>query len=72
MVSMTSVLKATHQNSFTIYSFVYDLRNLRINLYYNRQYDTPYVLEVKKELLKTTGFRKVALKDLISNRNNNE
>ncbi len=72
MEFMASILNATHQNSFTIYSFVYDLQNLRINLYYNRQYDTPYILEVDKELAKTKEFRKVALKELISNWNNKD
>jgi hypothetical protein len=67
---MASVLKATHQNGMykTLYSVIYDLQKLRIYLYYNRQFDTPYVLDVKKELAKTTGYRKTALKDLISNR----
>ena len=69
--SMVSVLNATHQNSaaHTLYSVVYDLKNLRINLYYDRKFDSPYKLDVKKELAKTTYRRKVSLKDLISNRN---
>jgi hypothetical protein len=67
---MVSVLNATHQNSATqtLYSVVYDLQNLRINLYYDRQFDSPYMLDVKKELAKTTFRRKVSLKNLISNR----
>jgi hypothetical protein len=72
---MASVLNATHQNSDaqTLYSVVYDLQNLRISLYYDRQFDSPYILDVKKELGKTSYRRKVSLKDLISNRNlNNE
>lgn len=69
-VFLASVLNATQQNSFTIYSFIYDLGNLKIHLYYGRQYDAPYVLDLDKELAKTTGIRKVALKDLISGRNN--
>ena len=67
---MASVLKATHRRFgrlITLYSAVYDLQNLRINLYYDRQFDVPYVLDVKKELAKTTFRRKVSLADLISN-----
>ena len=71
---MASVLNATHQNSAsqTLYSVVYDLQNLRINLYYDRQFDSPYMLDVKKELAKTTFRRKVSLTDLISNRDLNK
>jgi penicillin V acylase-like amidase (Ntn superfamily) len=72
--SMASVLKATHQNQLfakTLYSAVYDLKNLRIYLFYNRQFDAPYVLDVKEELAKTEGYRVVSLKDLISNKNLN-
>lgn len=68
---MTSVLKATHQYT-TLFSTVYDLQKLRIYLFYNRQFDVPYVLDVKNELAKTTDYRKVSLKDLISNRNMNK
>jgi hypothetical protein len=44
---MASVLNTTHQNSDsqTLYSIVYDLQNLRINLYYDRQFDSPYMLD---------------------------
>lgn len=71
---MASVLNATHQDWVykTLYSAVYDLQKLRIYLYYNRQFDAPYVLDVKKELVKTTVYRKVPLKDLISNRDMNK
>ena len=71
---MASVLNATHQNSAsqTLYSVLYDLQNLRINLYYDRQFDSPYMLDVKKELAKTTFRRKVSLTDLISNRDLNK
>ena len=70
---MASVLNATHQNSDaqTLYSVVYDLQNLSISLYYDRQFDSPYILDVKKELGKTSYRRKVSLKDLISNRDLN-
>ena len=71
---MVSVLNATHQNSDskTLYSVVYDLQNLRISLYYDRQFDSPYILDVKKELAKTSYRRKVSLKALISNRDMNK
>jgi len=65
---MASLLKATHQDRFnikTLYSAVYDLQKLSIYLYYNRQFDKPYVLDVKQELAKTKGYKKVSLKDLI-------
>jgi hypothetical protein len=73
---VASVLNATHRDWFfntrfsikTIYSAVYDLRNLQIYLYYNRQFDKPYVLDLKNELAKTDSYRKVALKDLVSKR----
>jgi hypothetical protein len=72
---MASVLKATHRRYGrlkTLYSAVYDLQNVRINLYYDRQFDSPYILDVKKELAKTTFRRKVSLTDLISNRDLNK
>ncbi|MGV7225099.1 MAG: carcinine hydrolase/isopenicillin-N N-acyltransferase family protein [Nitrospinales bacterium] len=72
---MASVLKATHRRYGrlkTLYSAVYDLQNLHINLYYDRQFDAPYVLDVKKELAKTTFRRKVTLMDLISNKDLNK
>ena len=72
---MASVLKATHRRYGrlkTLYSAVYDLQKLRINLYYDRQFDSPYMLDVKKELAKTTFRRKVSLKDLIPNRDLNK
>lgn len=71
---MASVLNATHQNSDskTLYSVVYDLQNLGIYLYYDRRFESPYILNVKEELAKTTFRRKVSLTDLISNRNLNK
>ena len=70
----TSVLNATHQNLpyKTLYSTLYDLRNLRIYLYYDSGFDTPHVLDVKKELAQTTGHRKISLEDLISHWNENK
>ena len=71
---MVSVLKATQQDwdYKTIYSAVYDLRNLRIYLYYNRQFDKAHVLDVKKELAKTPYYRQVPLYYLISDKNNDK
>jgi len=68
---MASVLTATHQNDpltliKTIYSAIYDLPKSIIYLYYNRQFDKPYVIDVKQELAKTKRYRKISLKDLIS------
>lgn len=68
--SMASVLNATHQDRLfsvkTIYSAIYDLKKLIIYLYYERQFNKPYVLDVKRELAKTKRYRKVSLKELIS------
>jgi hypothetical protein len=73
--SVAAVLAATHQNRWfgakTLYSAVYDLQKLRIYLYYNRQFDEPYMLDVKEELAKNEFGRKVSLKELISDRNLN-
>ena len=72
---IATVLKATRRRYSrvkTLYSAVYDLQKLRINLYYDCQFDSPYSLDVKKELAKTTDRRKVFLKDLISNRDLNK
>jgi hypothetical protein len=76
---LASVLKATDRNwplntrfsIKTLFSAVYDLQKLRIYLYYNRQIDKPFVLDVQRELAKTKDYRKVSLKDLISNENTN-
>ena len=71
---MASVLNATHQNMRvkTLYSAVYDLQKLHIYLFYDRRFDSPYMLDVKKELAKTTFRRKVSLTDLIPNRELNK
>ena len=77
---IASVLNATHRNWFfntrfsvkTLFSTVYDLKNLKIFLYYKRQFEKPYVLDVKKELAKTDSYRKVSLEDLVLKRRNNK
>lgn len=69
--NLASILKATSQNNWiseTIYSTIYDLQNLRMYLYYERQFDSPYVVNVTDELSKTNGYRKVSLKELIHNK----
>ena len=69
---MTSVLEATHQDNIsikTLYSAVYDLKSLRIYLFYDRRFGEPFVLDVKKELAETNKYKRVPLKDLIAGRN---
>jgi len=77
---LASVLNATHRDWFfntrfslkTIYSAIYDLTDLQIYLYYNRQFDKPYVLDIKNELANTDSYRKVSLQELVSKRNTNK
>ncbi len=68
--SVASVLKTTHQvwPITTLYSVVYDLKRLRIYLYYDREFDEPYVLDVKDELAKIKDYNVVSLRDLLSTR----
>jgi hypothetical protein len=74
---ITSVLNATHRDWFfdtrfsikTIYSAVYDLNKLSIYLYFSRQFDKPFILDVKKELAETELYKEVSLKELVSNMN---
>lgn len=76
---MTSVLSATHRNWFfntrfsvkTLFSTVFDLKNRQIVLYYKRQFDKPFVLDIKKELDQTDSYRKVTLDELVLKRNKN-
>jgi len=78
--SMASVLRATSRNWFfntrfsvkTLFSTVYDLKKLQIFLYYKRQFDKPYVLNLKNELAKTDSYRKVSLEELVSKRSKNK
>ena len=69
---MASVLKETHQpeNYKTIFSAVYDLKKLHIYLYYNRQFQKPYILDMQKELDEMAPhrfFSVTALKELAAN-----
>ena len=66
---MASVLEETHQTEKykTIFSAVYDLKELRIYLYYNRQFKKPYILDVEKELDEMAPhrfFSVISLKEL--------
>ena len=71
---IASVLNATHRDSFfdtrysikTLFSTIFDLNNMQISLYYKRQFDKPFVLDVKKALDQTDTYRKISLKDLVS------
>jgi hypothetical protein len=71
---MASVLNATHRDSFfdtrfsikTLFSTVFDLKNMQISLYYKRQFNKPFVLDVKKELDKIDTYKKVSLEELVS------
>ena len=77
---MASVLNATHRDWLfntrfsikTLFSTVFDLKNLKIFLYYKRQFDKPFVLDVKKELDKTDSYRKISLEELVSKRRKNK
>ncbi len=68
--SAASVLEATHLGRpyRTLYSAVYDLQKLRIFLYYDCNFSSPYEMDVKLELAKTERYRKTALKDLFEGR----
>lgn len=56
---MASVLKVTHQSHFTIYSFIYDLGNLKIHLYYDRQFANPMCWTWKKNCQRARGFERL-------------
>ncbi len=72
---LASVLKATHQDTKdvkTLYSNIYDLQNLRIFLFFDRQFDSPYVLDIANEMTNTQFIRIIDLKELISNKDLNK
>jgi hypothetical protein len=77
---MASVLNATHRDWYfdtrfsvkTLFSTVYDLKNLHIFLYYKRQFEKPYKLDVKEELDKTDTYRKISLEEFVSKRSENK
>ena len=64
---MTSILDSTHQDWLfkTLFSVVYDLQKLRIYLYHGRQFNKPYIFDVKEELAKTNSYRKIPIEDAI-------
>lgn len=72
--NMASVLNATHRDSLfdtrfsikTLFSTVFDLKNMQISLYYKRQFDKPIVLDVQQELDKIDAYKKVSLEELVS------
>lgn len=45
---MLNVLKNTHQDSLTVYSNIYDLKNKKITLYHQRDFDNPIILSFDK------------------------
>lgn len=69
---MADVLKATHQKpglidpTKTIYSAVFNLNTMDIHLYYDGKFETPYYLNVKSELLKTSERTIVPLSEVIT------
>jgi hypothetical protein len=74
---MGSVLEATHRNWWfnspfsikTVYSTIFDPKNLQIYLYLNRQFDHPHVIDVQRELQESKSYKKVSLTDLVSHDN---
>ena len=74
---MGSVLEATHRNWWfnspfsikTVYSTIFDPRNLQIYVYLNRQFDHPHVIDVQQELQESKSYKKVSLTDLASHDN---
>ena len=74
---MGSVLEATHRNWWfntplsikTVYSTIFDPRNLQIYLYLNRQFDHSHMIDVQQELSKDMPYKKVPLTDLVSGDN---
>lgn len=74
---MGSVLEATHRNWWfnttlsikTVYSTIFDPRNLQIYLYLNRQFDHPHMIDVQRELHESKSYKKVSLADLVSHDN---
>lgn len=69
---MADVLKATRQNSGlidptkTIYSAVFNLNTMDIHLYYDGEFETPYFLNVKSELLKASEKTIFPLSEVIT------
>jgi Acyl-coenzyme A:6-aminopenicillanic acid acyl-transferase len=66
--SARDVLQATSQSDaglYTIYSELYDLKNLRVYLYYSRDYSSPIILDVKTELKNWKKGMQKPLKELI-------
>ena len=74
---MGSVLEATHRNWWfntplsikTVYSTIFDPRNLHIYLYLDRRFDHPYMIDVQRELSTDMPYKKIPLADLVSRDN---
>jgi hypothetical protein len=66
--AMAVVLAATHIEGYlnTLYSTLYDLKTGDIYLYYERDFESPYILNVKTELARSPSYRQVELKDLVA------
>ena len=66
--SAKDVLEATSQSDaglYSIYSALYDLKNLRIYLYYGQDYSAPIMLDVKMELKNWKKGMQMPLMELI-------
>jgi hypothetical protein len=65
--SMASVLEATHQEPpyKTLYSAIYDLRKLKIFLYYDCDFKSPVELDLASELARVKKYEKTPLTDIV-------
>jgi hypothetical protein len=65
--SMASVLEGTHQEPpyRTLYSAVYDLRKLKIFLYYDCDFTSPVVFDLASELARVPKYEKTPLTDIV-------
>jgi len=72
---MASVLEKTHQDGGwinpyrSIFSVVFNLNTLDISVYYESKFDTPYLLNVRSELSKTTEKKIIPLPEVIASIN---
>ncbi len=65
--NLLSILKQTHQDSLTVYSNIYDLRNKSVITYYNRNFEQP--VETKLTDLFKYGSKMISLADLKDHKN---
>ncbi len=68
VASAASVLEATLQGPpyRALYSTIFDPKNLKIYLYYTGDFKNPFVVDVKAELARSGGYRRLAIKDFIA------